>query len=246
MADLSYMASTVSARNQIAFQERMSNTAHQREVADLKAAGLNPILSANGSGASTPNGAEGDFGSMAKIFDLLENSQIQSAKTLNNTVRMLGKIIDKEKDKPNKGEFIPLSDWGAAAYASPKPDNNMDFDLWIPGVNGTVNTPYSNNNSANSHDSGYHAPSYDSLEQFFKVDDPTNVVDRSWNNLVHQARKIAEAIEPIVNKGMAPIEDLVRERRIKKSRNGKTTIKYKQIPLWKRLGNNKPVRTVKY
>lgn len=39
------------------FQEDLSNTAHEREVEDLRRAGLNPILSASGSGASTPSGS---------------------------------------------------------------------------------------------------------------------------------------------------------------------------------------------
>lgn len=45
------------ASRQMRFQERMSSTAHQREVKDLIAAGINPMLSAKLGGASTPAGA---------------------------------------------------------------------------------------------------------------------------------------------------------------------------------------------
>lgn len=151
----------ITARENMLFQEYLANTAYQREMADAKAAGLNPWLM-NISGASTPSGAQ-DSGEVLAALQGISNSNHSgsSSKTENLPIadvliaagmkkgqaEAIGRLAEKY-DLSNGTVLSILSDLGHAAYEAGSSAKSNIFGSGYSGRGGNIDSgsSYRNDN----------------------------------------------------------------------------------------------------
>lgn len=144
------------AMGQSAFQQRMSNTGYQRAMADMRAAGLNPMLAGKLGPASTPQGARAQIGNIgaaaAQGFQqgAAGEASIASAKQSEETVKKINEEVQNLKQTREFQKILHDERWPRLA-ATMGPDNVIasaimtmkglkpEEILQAPGVNRVIN-----------------------------------------------------------------------------------------------------------
>lgn len=119
------VANAKQARDMMSFQERMANTGWQRAVADMKAAGLNPMLAYSQGPNATPGGAQAVMGNVKGagltqgIASLGAAAQVANVKAQTENIKAdtaLKKADMKDPDaERNAGGDLPTKSFRAAS-----------------------------------------------------------------------------------------------------------------------------------
>lgn len=123
------------AKDQMNFQREMSNTSYQRQMDDMRAAGLNPILAAKMGGASTPSGALAGTPNVSQTMasTVQQATQMRMAHAQVATQQQTAKKMSLENEMLRL-DLDDMKDKGLSPLAYKHTPSNVGFSMLLKNM----------------------------------------------------------------------------------------------------------------